>query len=188
MFDNDKKVILEKKDKSKIGKVDAKIKKLVDKINSKKDFFTTSSCSGRILLISQAISGKKNEARWIFSSHEKIKANDIIKINEFPKELVYFKMEPVILHVCCRTLDDAKLLLDVFSKSGFRRYGIFSIKKDKIMVELMGSDKLDIPFSVNKERLVSDEYIKFAVEIANKKLDKTHEKIKVLEKNVSKLV
>ena len=48
-FDSTKKDILNKKDKSNIGFIDGKISKLCNLINSKEDYFTTSSCSGRII-------------------------------------------------------------------------------------------------------------------------------------------
>ena len=44
-FDKEKKEFLSKKDKSRKGSIDNKIKKLVNKINSLPDFYTTSSCS-----------------------------------------------------------------------------------------------------------------------------------------------
>jgi len=49
-FQKHKKDFLNKKDKSKKGSIDGEIKKLVDKINSLENYYTTSSCSGRILI------------------------------------------------------------------------------------------------------------------------------------------
>lgn len=46
-----KKSILSKKDKSFIGGWDSKIKKLCEEINFFENFYTTSSCSGRIVLL-----------------------------------------------------------------------------------------------------------------------------------------
>ena len=51
LFSQRKKDVLLKSDKSSIGNVDEKISSLCNKINSKEDFYTTSSCSGRILLM-----------------------------------------------------------------------------------------------------------------------------------------
>ncbi|MEK6869103.1 MAG: hypothetical protein AABX74_02655 [Nanoarchaeota archaeon] len=71
-----KKDFLAKKDKSRKGCIDPKIKKLIDKINSLDGFFTTSSCSGRVLLFSIPMSNKKNQVQYLFSSHTKIKPNE----------------------------------------------------------------------------------------------------------------
>ena len=46
-----KKDILSKKDKSHIGKWDEKIVGLCEKINKSDKYYTTSSCSGRVIMI-----------------------------------------------------------------------------------------------------------------------------------------
>ena len=79
-FKKEKKEFLAKKDKSKKGSIDNKIKKLVNKINSLDNFYTTSSCSGRVLLLAIPQSNKKNKVHYLFCSHKKIKFNQI-KIN-----------------------------------------------------------------------------------------------------------
>ena len=45
-FDNEKKQCLEKIDNSKKQSIDSGIKKIVDLLNSKENYYTTSSCSG----------------------------------------------------------------------------------------------------------------------------------------------
>ena len=49
-FDRDKARVIDKADLSRKGSVDAPIRSLVDCINSCKDFYTTSSCSGRAIV------------------------------------------------------------------------------------------------------------------------------------------
>ncbi|MBI2659990.1 hypothetical protein HYX07_02415, partial [Candidatus Woesearchaeota archaeon] len=54
MFDNfakEKSDFLRKKDKSKKGFIDKDAVKIVNCINSKSDYYTTSSCAGRIVLL-----------------------------------------------------------------------------------------------------------------------------------------
>ena len=48
-FSIEKKAVLERIDKSRKQKIDEKIKSLVDHINSLDNYYTTSSCSGRML-------------------------------------------------------------------------------------------------------------------------------------------
>lgn len=76
-FDTLKQDALSKKDKSSIGKWDKKIINLCKKINSKKNYYTTSSCSGRIVLIEDK--GKKQSGLFGFVSHDLISLNDIKK-------------------------------------------------------------------------------------------------------------
>lgn len=69
-FQQRKKNTLSKEDKSFIGKWDEKIAPLCKKINSFENYYTTSSCSGRILLMIDA--EKKGKDLFIFVSHKKI--------------------------------------------------------------------------------------------------------------------
>ncbi|MBW2966012.1 hypothetical protein KY342_02835, partial [Candidatus Woesearchaeota archaeon] len=50
-FENQKKTFLKKIDKSKKGGIDKEIIPLVNKINNSRNYYTTSSCSGRIVLL-----------------------------------------------------------------------------------------------------------------------------------------
>ena len=69
-FNQRKKDVLSKLDKSHKSEWDEKISSLCDKINSLDDYYTTSSCSGRILLmINQDKNGKD---LFLFVYHDKI--------------------------------------------------------------------------------------------------------------------
>jgi len=186
-FDIDKKNILNKDDKSKKGSIDSHILEFVNKINQLKDYYTTSSCSGRIMLIKRADNGKKNEAEWLFVSHETIKFSDLKDaLLNLPEEDVWFREESMILHVCCRTIEDAEKMLGFASEAGFKRAGIAAAKK-KIMVEIMGTEFIDTIIAKDGKLLVDEDYIKVLIEYANKKLAKGHERINNFEKIIEKI-
>lgn len=180
-FDKEKKEFLSKKDKSRKGSIDNKIKKLVNKINSLPDLYTTSSCSGRILILAIPKINKKNKIQYLFCSHIKIKFNEIkrtIIINN--KKIVgdiWFKVDPVILHIACKNMDSAKKLLNTARDIGFRRSGIISIGKSKIIMELISTEKLDAIVAKKGKLLIDEDYFKILVNEGNKKLEKTWEKI-----------
>ncbi|HLD18698.1 MAG TPA: hypothetical protein VJB90_01685, partial [Candidatus Nanoarchaeia archaeon] len=97
-FENEKKQALNKKDKSRKQSVDEKIKDLLKIINANQNYYTTSSCAGRILLIT--LGKKKQNTKWIFTSHNKIRFIEISDyLKKLPKEKVYFRQEAFILHV-----------------------------------------------------------------------------------------
>ena len=53
-FESEKRRVLEEKeDASRKGSIDAPISELVEYINKQEDYYTTSSCSGRIILFSE---------------------------------------------------------------------------------------------------------------------------------------
>lgn len=176
-----KKNQLEKKDKSSEHQIDEKIRKLVEKINKTKDYYTTSSCSGRIVLVKSL--KDKAENVFLFKTHERINFNDfkkIIKEINYP-DLVYFKQEPVILHVACRNLGGAEDLLDKARDSGFKKKGIITTRS-RIVVELIGSEKLELPIIDKNKLLVDDEYLKLLIKEANERLERSLERLKNLKK------
>ena len=67
-FSQRKKSLLEKKDKSSKNSWDKKIIKLCNKINKLEDYYTTSSCSGRIVLIINQ--NKKQQGLFLRSYHD----------------------------------------------------------------------------------------------------------------------
>lgn len=105
-FPNNKKTFLSKLDKSKKGDLDQKIIPLINLINQKPNYYTTSSCSGRVYLWRG--SGKKNETQWLKVSHDLIK-EDFFQTKE--PGLIWLRQEDFILHVCCDNLEHANLFL-----------------------------------------------------------------------------
>ena len=65
-------------DKSKKGEIDKPILNLINKINKSKNYYTTSSCSGRIVLLAKKL-GEKQGAKWLFCSHERVSFKEIKK-------------------------------------------------------------------------------------------------------------
>ena len=190
-FEKEKKEFLAKKDKSKKGSIDIKIKRLVDKINSLPDFYTTSSCSGRILLLAIPRSNKKNEVEYLFCSHKKIKYNEIKKILKLKKELkndVWFTVQPVIIHVACNDIKNTKKILNIARDIGFRRSGIISIGKNKVIMEIISTERIDAIVGKNRKLLIGEDYFKVLIKEGNKKLEKTWEKIDKLHNNLNKII
>lgn len=182
-FENDKKNILSRLDKSKKGEIDKDIARLVSIINNHPDYYTTSSCSGRILLIERK-TNKKKDSHWQFISHRKTKFQEFGKaLANLPNGDIWFKEESLILHVCCRNIESAKKLLNLVRDAGIKRAGIISIGK-RIIIEIIGTEAIET-LVARKGRLIVDEnYLKILVKEANKKLKRNLIRIKKLEKEL----
>jgi len=167
MFENEKKNCLGKIDKSRKGSIDLGILDLVEKLNKSDNYYTTSSCSGRIVLLKR---GRKNESLWAFVSHNEIKFEDIC--NELEDE-VWFRFEPMILHVACRTIEDCQKIVDKARECGFRRSGIQSIHKN--IVEVSSSDYIE---TIIGGGLAGESYIQRLILEANKRMKENKNKIK----------
>jgi tRNA wybutosine-synthesizing protein 3 len=186
-FDNEKQTFLAKQDKSVKGSIDSHIRQLCDLINSKGDFYTTSSCSGRIVLIKLAGSGKKNEAEWLFVSHDEAGIYNLKnELSALPEGQVWFRFEPFILHVAAKSTGDAKRLLEIVQSLGIKRSGIISLG-NKIVIEIIGTERIDAIISKESKLLVSDDYLELLVEDANQKLRKNWEDIRKIIEALNKL-
>jgi len=189
-FESEKEVSLKRMtsyDKSDKGSVDKKIKSLLDKINSLDNYYTTSSCAGRIIIIKIPSSGKKKEAEFLYRTHDKASVKKVVsKINKLAGDKdssVWFRQEPAILHVAARTLEDAYKFLVIARKIGFKRGGLFEFKK-RFILEMVSTENIDAIIAKQKGLLVSEDYLKVLIEDGNKKLEKTWKKIVKLEKSV----
>ncbi len=186
-FENQKKVFLNKDDKSKKGGIDDRILPLVTLINSKEEYYTTSSCSGRILVFS--FGERKNECKWLFVSHDKVdkKSNLLnnIDLNNQTSE-TYFGMQGAIIHVCCKDLGCAKTLLDLGKSAGFKIGGIISIEP-KIIVELRSVDFLETIIAKGEKLLIDENYIQVLIKEANSKLERTWKRVSKLSDEIEKI-
>jgi len=171
-FDNQKKTALLKIDKSKKGDIDERIQKLLDKINKQKNYFTTSSCSGRIVLLRKG--ERKYQSEWLYVSHELADFEKAWKKLSSAKGNICLKMESMILHVCCRTLEDANKLL-VNARNIYGYAGIISL--NKLIVEIVGSDLLEVPVLIEDKLIIKEESFKMLIKEANQKMKKNWERL-----------
>lgn len=181
-FDLDKKNILGKMDKSKKGEIDEEIKEIIALINSKENYYTTSSCSGRIVLIEIPESGRKDESKWLLITHSK---TDLAEVRNAlkSKEDVWLKQEGAIFHVCCRTLEDAEKLIIAAKDSGFKRTGMIMVDK-RFVVEIISTENISTIVAKKGKLLVDDSYISALAEECNAKMDKNSLKLKEFHKRL----
>ncbi|MEA2037905.1 MAG: hypothetical protein U9O94_10445 [Nanoarchaeota archaeon] len=183
MFDKQKKDCLGKVDKSIKQSIDKDIRPLVDLINSTPDYYTTSSCSGRVLLVEKNSDCKK-DCRFVVAEHKKAKFRAIKKsLSKLPKGDVGFKQESVIIHVCCRDLEKAKTLLKIVRDLGIKRAGIINIGK-RIIIEIIGTEAMETIIARDGKILVEDSYLRVLIKDANKRLERNKKKIKELQKKL----
>jgi tRNA wybutosine-synthesizing protein 3 len=183
-FERRKQDCLKKNDKSSIGEVDLPIRSLCEKINKLENYYTLSSCSGRVVLIKNT--DKKGPGLFSFRTHEKTSFKEIKKELEKAsekKENLIFKQESCILHVCCKTLESAEALLNKSRICGWKNSGIMTTA-GRIVLELRSTEYLALPIMNFGEVLVDDGFLKILVKESNKRLKKTWEKIDKLNQNI----
>lgn len=153
---------------------------LVNKLNSKKDYFTTSSCSGRINILELDGFGAKFTADFLATWHGPCTADGIRKALSKASRQVWLKVEPPIFHVSCRDLAAADALLKTAYAAGFKYSSIKSLKNG-VLVEINSSEKMELPL-FDKRLLVTDDYISYLADIANRKMVRIQAKLVKLTK------
>ncbi len=188
-FEDRKKRVLLRADKSMKGSIDFHIKKLIDLINSSDNYYTTSSCSGRIHVMFRH-SMKKHDIISLFHSHEKADTAEILSsIKSFKSDvpgMIFFRFEPMIIHVGCRSLDYAEMFYALSRKAGFLRPGIISLSSS--LVEVSGNDIIHCPVGDESRSYVDDRYIGILTDTANSWLKENHARLdafyKILKENI----
>ncbi|KAM9109203.1 tRNA wybutosine-synthesizing protein 3 homolog isoform 2-T2 [Megaptera novaeangliae] len=147
---------LSKADLSRKGSVDEDVVEFVQLLNGREQFFTTSSCAGRIILLDQGINGsevQKQNCCWLLVTHKPCVKDDVIVALKKANGDAILKFEPLVLHVQCRQLQDAQILA-VRSTHG-----------------------LEVPLTHKGKLMVTEEYINFLIKIANQKMEENKKRI-----------
>lgn len=189
-FDDEKKEYLTKlgkPDQSKKGGVDEAVWPVLDAINACEEFYTTSSCAGRINLFKEPEDGRKDNAEWPYVSHDPITFSELRPVlDDLPQGTIWFKYEAAILHVVARDEKSANKFLQVARESGFKHSGILSTTKRYVM-EVLDSERFEVPVAVEGKLIVDEAFIEFLVKKANNKMKITRERLEKLEKAVVQL-
>ncbi|XP_021014129.1 tRNA wybutosine-synthesizing protein 3 homolog isoform X1 [Mus caroli] len=171
---------LSKADLSRKGSVDEDAVEVVELLNSREEFFTTSSCAGRILLLDGSAEGsgvQKQHCCWLLVTHKPCARDDVMAALKGATSEAVLKFEPFILHVQCRTLQDAQTLHSVAIDSGFRNSGITVGKRGKTMLAVRSTHGLEVPLTHKGKLMVTEEYIEFLLTIANQKMEENKRRI-----------
>jgi tRNA wybutosine-synthesizing protein 3 len=186
MFEAQKKKALER---LRIRGADEEIAGIIEKINSFDDFFTTSSCSGRIALICIPEIGAKREAKFIGKWHRPVTKEEVLEAIKLKssaeaseKGEVWLLSQSPILHVSCRGLEKAKMLLRIAIQSGFKYSSIKAIANskdnEKAIVEIVSTERMDVPLGKDGVMFCSEAYMDFILSKANYMLERGKGKLK----------
>ncbi|KAM6199708.1 tRNA wybutosine-synthesizing protein 3 homolog [Sarcoramphus papa] len=174
---------LARADGSRKGALDERAAAVVELLNGRARFCTTSSCSGRLVLAQGSAADvnsweiQKKNCTWLMVTHETCIRDDVMTALEKATGDVVLKFEPFVLHVLCQELQDAQLLHSVAIDSGFKNSGITVGRGGKIMMAVRSTHCLEVPLSHKGKLMVSEEYIEFLIHVANRKMEENTRRI-----------
>jgi tRNA wybutosine-synthesizing protein 3 len=168
------------------GGADGPALPLLRRLNAKPDYFTSSSCWGRICLIDFA--GAKGVSRFVRRWHRRVSPAEVRKaLASAQGRCIWLRAEPLILHISCRDLAAAKRVLDAKNAAGVKRGGLFHVGRSRLQVELEGTQRMEALLKAGGKLLVSDDYLRRTVAIANRRLKENEKDWKRLEKELNKI-
>ena len=167
------------------NKVDKDIIALLDKINALENYFTTSSCSGRISVMEMPHFGDKVNSVWLGKWHREVTVEEVLEaVGRHSAGQLWFLVRSPILHVGARTIEDAVKLLNLAIGLGFKYSNIKSVSHRKLLVEIRSTERMDVPLGADGELWVSEDYIERIVAIANDQVRRFKGKLKRLEEEI----
>ncbi|MCX6803415.1 MAG: hypothetical protein NTY48_02475 [Candidatus Diapherotrites archaeon] len=172
----------------KMGRMDKDFIPLCNYIAKTKNYFTTSSCAGRIALISLGPEETKQESAFYRKWHRKVKPKEVLEaFKEYKGSVLWFKQEPLIFHLGTNSIENAKKILELCEKTGIKRAGIKSAKEGKYIIEMLGTQNITTPI-VDQKMRASEEYVKYLAKKGNEKFEKNQALIKKLFKNAKEIL
>ncbi|XP_006021827.2 tRNA wybutosine-synthesizing protein 3 homolog, partial [Alligator sinensis] len=120
---------------------------------------------------------QKKNCVWLMVTHHMCTKEEVMTALQKATGDAIFKFEPFVLHVLCRELQDAQLLHSAAINSGFRNSGITVGRRGKIMMAVRSTHCLEVPLSQMGKLMVTEEYVDFLVQIANRKMEENLKRI-----------
>jgi tRNA wybutosine-synthesizing protein 3 len=170
------------------NKVDHDIIPLLEKINFMENYFTTSSCSGRISVMEMPYFGDKVNSVWLGKWHREVSFEEVLEaIGKHRSGQLWFLVRSPILHVGAKTLGDAVKLLNLTVELGFKYSNIKSVSRKKLLVEIRSTERMDVPLGGDGVLWVDEAYIERIIKIANAQVKRFKGKLRKLEAEIENL-
>ncbi len=133
---------------------------------------TLSSCSGRITLADSLKPWSRDETGIVFKKHVAISLDNILHVLDKPViRRLWFIVAGPIIHVSTARVGEAKKILRIAQKAGFKHSGILSVNRLKgILLELRTGIRMTHLLAIRNKLLIDEDDLKILINIANELL------------------
>lgn len=166
------------------GQVDQRALPVLEALNAREEYFTTSSCAGRIVLLEVPSIGNKTGARFLE------KWDDAIDTAALQRALarandgeLWLMAQPPIFHIAATDIEAAAALVSVARESGFKNSSIKALGS-RIRVEIASTEEMDVPLGKDGRLFCDRKYLELVVELANEILYSVQEKLTLLQESI----
>lgn len=173
-----------------IGYLDEGIEETLNLINRRKKSYTTSSCTGRIVVIDTDFPWIRDDSVPILKSHKIISKEQLQRVLKLrPAHSYWYIVSGPILHINTLDLEEASEILRIARNAGFKHSGIISISETGITIEIISGSQMAFPIKIKDVLLLNEEGVDIIIKISEeilsegrKKLNKLNELLRSDEK------
>lgn len=151
-----------------IGYLDEDLLDILLEFFKRPESYTTSSCSGRIVVVDSRMPWERRDATIIFKKHSIISLEEIEGLLKQP---VLYRLWLIasgpIIHVVALTAKEALRILRIAREAGFKHSGVMSVSKKGYLVELRTGIRLAVLLKTPKGVVLNEMGLQEAVEAVN---------------------
>ncbi len=169
-----------------MGLVDLEVLPVINFINRYPNFYTTSSCAGRLVLMTKKDARAKHSTTFLFKTHD-LKKFDVMTQylpTQFNGQL-WFSVTAPLFHIGVFSLNDAEQLVKLALEARLG-YSMFKSVSPKIIVEIRGTGRIEVPIGENNAIFVNKEYLSYLIALGKKIIENERERLEVWIKKVQK--
>ena len=169
-------------------KIDPLMISISKHVEKTKNYFTTSTCSGRITLMDLNEDESKKENVFYRKWHRKVKMEEVWKaIEDYSTNgNVWLRQDAFVYVIGTNTWENAEKIIRACQEAGVKRYGVHHFEEEKILMEIFGTQNMSIPLITKGKILIEKKHVKEWVKIANQKWTRNENKRKQFEKVLKK--
>ena len=151
------------------GLVDPDILPILVSLNTCSRIVTTSSCSGRIVVITAPEPGDKRGSRFLGRWHRRVSVQELEEaLQRATGRFVWASAQPPILSLYTCDLSMAELVVNAAHRSGFKYScyhgsGIYHVR-------ILGTSRIDVPVAYKGKQLLKDNTYNTIAELLNEYL------------------
>jgi len=155
-----------------IGYLDRDLIPILVVLNRDREIYTTSSCSGRIVIVDGNIPWTREETSVVFKSHIPITTSDLVFIYEKPPRKAYWLIVTgPIIHFSTTSFRKAVEVLKRARGVGFKHSGIMHVSTSRgVFTELVTGVYMTQLLRLQDEYIVAPEYLNRILLVFNKAL------------------
>jgi tRNA wybutosine-synthesizing protein 3 len=167
--------------------VDPGIKSVLDLLNQKEEYYTSSSCAGRVMVLQIPVLGDKQKAEILGKWHRVVTFDEVDSASKRGiKGMIWLLAQAPILHIGCDFLAAADWLVKLAGSCGFKNSSIKSTGK-KILVEVCSTERLDAPLGMDSLVFYDERYLGLLVDISNQVIERSAQKLLKFEKKLGNI-